>query len=371
MKMSTLKWIIISIIAAAAVVAAVVLAGVLERRSERAPDGAGTRTFTTVREDEAAAERPDYDDEAKVVVNINGKEYYQNENITTLLLMGVDDEELPDAENTQNDALADFLTLAVFDNENKSCTLLQINRNTMTDVPVLGATGDYLGVTEEQIALAHSYGSGLEDSCENTADAVSRLLYGTPIDNYLSLTMGAIAELNDTVGGVTVTIEDDMTSVDASFVQGATVTLHGKQAEDFVRARTALADDSNPARQRRQRAYMTGLIKKLREKVEEDSAFVMELYASVADYLVTDCDINELGTLSENLSSYELGGFVTPEGETKVHEKTDFAEFYVDETALQDLIAELFYVPVTDAAAEPAATEEAAPAATPDPSTGP
>ena len=367
MKMSTLKWIIVSVIAAGAVVAAVVLAGVLERRSERAPEGAGTRTFTTVREEDAAtAESPDYDDtETKVVVNINGKEYYKNENVTTLLLMGVDDEELVDTGTQRNDALADFLTLAVFDNENKSCTLLQINRNTMTDVPVLGATGEYLGVTNEQIALSHIYGSGMEDSCENTVEAVSRFLYSTPIDNYLSLTMGAIASLNDTVGGVTVTIEDDLTSVDESFVPGATVTLHGKQAESFVRARMGLADDSNPARQRRQRAYMIGLISKLREKVEEDSAFVMELYASVADYLVTDCDINELGTLSENLSSYALSGFVTPEGETRVREKTDYAEFYVDETALQDLIAELFYVPVPEATPEPAPTEEAAPTATP------
>lgn len=365
MKMSTLKWIIVSIIAAAAVVAAVVLANVLEHKSEKAPDGAGTRTFTTVREEDATGEAPDYDDpNAKTIVNINGKEYYANENISTLLLMGVDNEELPDDEGYRNDALADFLTLAVFDNENKSCTLLQINRNTMSDVPVLGVTGDFLGVINEQITLAHSYGDGKEESCENTVDAVSRFLYGQPIDNYLSLTMAAIAALNDTVGGVTVTIEDDFSNSDPTLVQGETVTLHGDQAEHFVRARMNMADDSNPARMRRQRAYMTGLIEKLREKVDEDASFVMELYGAVADYLVTDCDISKLSELSENLSSYTLSGFVTPEGETRLREKTDYAEFYVDETALQDLIAELFYVPyVPETTEEPAATAEATPAA--------
>ena len=40
-----------------------------------------------------------------------------------------------------------------------------------------------------QLALAHTYGSGEEDSCENTVLAVENLLYGVGIDHYVSLTM--------------------------------------------------------------------------------------------------------------------------------------------------------------------------------------
>ena len=362
MKKSTLKGLLIAIVVAALIVGGVALADAIEHKSERAPDGAGTSTVSRVLEDvpggemtdNAANTQADDDTESDVVdyasqalesVNIGGKEYYLNENISTLLLIGVDDMEIEQSRGYRNTAMADFLVLAVFDNEKKTCTLLQINRNTMTDVPMLGATGDYIGLTTEQITYAHSYGDGLEESCENTALAVSRLLYGMKVDNYLSLTMGGITALNDAVGGVTVTIEDDFSGVDDTLVKGETVTLMGEHAVNFVRARYSLKDDTNVSRMRRQATYMTALVSKLREKLAEDDAFILGLYNAVADYLVTDCDINELGEISEGLSTYGLGGIVTPEGET-VH--GELTEFYPDEAALQQLIADLFYVPVEE-----------------------
>ena len=139
------------------------------------------------------------------------------------------------------------------------------------------------------------------------------------------------------------TIEDDFTGVDDTLVQGETVTLMGEHAFNFVHARFNMTDDANTSRMRRQSAYMTALVAKLREKLAEDDAFILELYNAVADYVVTDCDINELSQISEELSTYELSGIVTPEGET-THDG-EYTEFYADEKALQQLVADLFYVP--------------------------
>ena len=352
MKKSTLKGILIAVVVVALLIGGIALASVLERRSEKAPEGAGTSTISREPEEAAPSEEPepepepvDYEEQALESVNIGGKEYVLNENITTLLLIGVDDMEVVPSKGYRNTAMADFLAVAVFDNEKKTCTLLQIDRNTMTDVPMLGATGDYIGLTTEQITYAHSYGDGLEESCENTALAVSRFLYGMKIDNYLSLTMAAITALNDAVGGVTVTIEDDFTGADETLVKGETVTLMGEHAFHYVHDRLNLADSRNTSRMRRQATYMTALVDKLREKLEEDNAFVLELYSAVADYLVTDCDISELSQISEELSTYELSGIVTPEGESV---NGEYTEFYPDEEALQQLIADLFYLPVEE-----------------------
>ena len=362
MKKSTLKGLLIAIVVVALIAGIIALANTIEHKREKAPVGAGASTFAHTPEKELVGETPDDavntsskdDSDSEVVdyaaqalesVNIGGKEYYLNKNISTLLLIGVDDMEIEQSRGYRNTAMADFLVLAVFDNEKKTCTLLQINRNTMTDVPMLGATGDYIGLTTEQITYAHSYGDGLEESCENTALAVSRLLYGVDIDNYLSLTMGGISALNDVVGGVTVTIEDDFSGVDETLVKGETVTLMGEHAFHFVHDRYSLKDDTNVSRMRRQATYMTALVSKLREKLAEDDAFILELYNAVADYLITDCDINELSAISEELSTYGLDGIVTPEGET-VHGK--LTEFYPDEAALQQLIADLFYVPAEE-----------------------
>jgi LCP family protein required for cell wall assembly len=349
MRTKTLKAILVAIAVIGVAVIVLVLASRFETSRDVAPEGAGTAvSMTTVREDEEnenAVSPLEDTSEAVPTIYYNGQQYIQNEALSTLLIMGIDDYELEESSTYRNSSQADFLLLAIFDDENKTCTLLQLNRDTMCDVPVLGMKGNYIGLTTEQLALAHTYGSGLEDSAENTVNAVSRLLYNVPVDNYLSLTMGAITELNDLVGGVTVTVEDDFTGVDDTLVQGETVTLLGEHAENFVRSRMAMQDDSsNLARMRRQRTYMTALTEAIRAKVKEDSSFALEMYSTLADYLVTDCAVDQLADYSSQLVDYTLTEIITPDGEAIKGEK--YMEFYVDENALQQLVVDLFYVPV-------------------------
>ena len=109
----------------------------------------------------------------------------------------------------------------------------------MTQIQILGVTEEPAGSFTGQLALAHTYGSGEEDSCENTVLAVSNLLYGMEIDHYVSLTMDGVALLNDLVGGVPVEVLDDFSGIDDSLVQGETVTLRGRQALTYVRSPAA------------------------------------------------------------------------------------------------------------------------------------
>ena len=46
--------------------------------------------------------------------------------------------------------------------------------------------------------------------------------------------IGAIAALNDLLGGVTVTLQDDFTMADPAMQAGATITLTGEQAVTLV-----------------------------------------------------------------------------------------------------------------------------------------
>jgi hypothetical protein len=103
-------------------------------------------------------------------------------------------------------------------------------------------------------------------------------------------------------------------------------------------------DSSNLARMRRQRTYMTALTEAIRAKVKEDSSFALEMYSTLADYLVTDCAVDQLADYSSQLVDYTLTEIITPDGEAIKGEK--YMEFYVDENALQQLVVDLFYVPV-------------------------
>ena len=104
-------------------------------------------------------------------------------------------------------------------------------------------------------------------------------------------------------------------------------------------------DDSNTSRMRRQADYVTALAEAVREKLEADDSFALTLFSAVADYLVTDCAIDELSELSADLDAYTLKGFVSIEGENM---KKELIEFYPDEEQLQKLVMELFCVPVEE-----------------------
>ena len=335
MRKSGLKGILAAASAVALLVPCIMAVNRLERVSEKVPEGAGTVSVPVSGESGMG----------KYVI-IGGEEYRLDPDISTLLLIGTDDMEQELHEGYRSQALADYLALAVLNSREKTCTILQIDRNTMAEIPVLGGGGKVLGTTTKQICYAHAYGDGLRQSCKNTADTVSRLLCGVSIDNYLSLAMGAIPVLNDAVGGVTVTIEDDFTGVDDTLVRGETVRLTGEHADSFVHARMQMpGDDSNTSRMRRQAVYAAALVEAIREKLEADGGFALTLFGAVAEYLVTDCAIDELSRLSGDLAAYTLEGFVSIGGENV---KKELIEFYPDEEELRKLVVELFCVPVEE-----------------------
>lgn len=288
---------------------------------------------------------PTYEDREWETVYYNGGEYRFNDRLLVLLLIGVDDEHLEVNYALRNTGQSDFLILAVFDPAQKQYTLLQINRDTMANIPQPSLAGSKETYRYEQMALAHTYGGGGKDSCENTVKAVSHFLYDIPIDNYYAVTIDAIPVLNDLLGGVPVTIEDDFTGVDDTLIKGETVTLMGEHAVKYVRARSGMTDDdTNLARMRRHRTYMASLTEALKTAVNRDGAIVSQIYEALDSSMVTDCMLDRLLEYTDAFASYTSNGIVTPKGEAKVGK--EFMEFYVDEESLKEQVIHLFYVPV-------------------------
>ncbi len=272
----------------------------------------------------------------------NNKTYRPKPYLDTVLLLGIDSEgKVYESASYNNKNKADFIALLIFDNHNKTCSILQINRDTIAEINVLGITGEKAGTTTAQIALAHTYGNGLEISCKNTVKAVSNFLYQVEIENYLSMNMDAVAALNDVVGGVEVEILDDFSELDPSLVQGEKVLLSGKQALTYVRGRGNVGDNTNISRMNRQRQYMAAFASKIKDAYESDSELILNAYNAIADYTVTDCSITVLSDTAERLSDYEIKEIITPEGE--ISESEEFIEFHADDAKLKELVINLFY----------------------------
>lgn len=277
-------------------------------------------------------------------VELGGKSYVLNGDIETVLVMGLDkfEGETDDTSYT-NDQQADFLMLFVFDNKRAECTAVQINRDTMTGINILGVAGQKINTVTRQIALAHTYGNGRQVSCRNTADAVSGLLYGVKIGYYLSVTMDAVPVFNDLVSGVTLEVLDDFTGIDDTLVKGETVTLMGDQALRYVRTRYGMEDSTNEHRMKRQQQYIRALYEKTKETAEQDGGFIAETTIKLSDYMVSNCTANQLENLFGKISSYKFNGIRNIEGKSQKGE--EFIEFYPDGTSLKNLVVELFYKP--------------------------
>ena len=274
-------------------------------------------------------------------LSYNGQEYVLNESLETVLVLGLDKFEEDEVDSYNNDKQADFLILFVIDNNNKTYKAVHLNRDAMVEMNVLGDAGDKIGTETKQLALSHTYGNGKEVSCRNTANAVSGMLLGAEIDHYVSFTMDSVGVYNDLLGGVSVEILDDFSSIDANMVKGQNVVLNGEQALKYVRSRHGLDDPTNNNRMKRQKQYLEAMYMKTRQKISEDNTFVSKTGLEMSKFVISDCSINKLEGYMEKLTNYELVSVLDIEGKTDI--SNQFVEFYPNESSVKEIVIDCFY----------------------------
>ena len=225
--------------------------------------------------------------------------YELNKDLITILVMGIDKETVTEVGGqswTEEEGSlyaggqADALFLLLLDPHSNKISIVAINRNTMALLDIWDEEGNYKGQAVQQIALQHGYGDGQEESCLRQVKAVSRLLHGIPIHSYAAISMDAIPELNDAVGGITVEVLDDIIypEFDMDLHQGETVTLYGEKAYWYVRLRNENVFNSNALRLQRQKQYLTTFAATAKNMAMSDIRVAIDLYNTVQKYMVTD-----------------------------------------------------------------------------------
>ncbi len=224
-----------------------------------------------------------------------------------------------------------------------SVKIIGINRNTMADIDIYNGEGAYITTTKAQIAVQHGFGNGMEKSCEYQKEAVQRLVYNLPIHGYAAINMSAIPTINDAVGGIDVTVLEDLTEIDKKIVEGSQIHLSGESAFWYVKYRDTDVFGSADMRLERQRQYLTKFIGTAEQQIGNNISVALDLYNAVSPQMVTDISLDEAAYLASLLPDYRFdeNGFYLVEGETVMGE--EFEEFYPDEDALYELILDVFY----------------------------
>lgn len=278
-------------------------------------------------------------------VYYNGEKYILNENITAILGMGVDKTDLDDtfAEYGIN-GQADCLFLITIDTATGKTNAINISRETMTYIDIYSVSGNYSRSEIHQLCLAFAYGDGKEKSCENVVKAVSRYIYGMPINSYFCFDFEAVSKVNDMFGGITVKSLSNITFDDGTAAKaGESITLHGNQALKYVRTRSSDLEANN-RRMQRQTQYVKALTSKIVDATKKNITTPVAVMNKASENLITNIDISKVTYLADCFISKNPSTeveFKSIAGEVKMGEK--YVEFHEDEKALFELILEVFY----------------------------
>lgn len=206
-------------------------------------------------------------------IDEQGNAYNYRDDVISILFMGIDymgDEKNWFYATESNGGNADVIGLVILDTRTFDFSMLYIPRDTMADVIAMDANGQYLDTVYTNISTAHSYGDGKDLSCRLTTDAVSRLLYGAPVSRYVALDYDALYTLNDLIGGLTITFDDDYTEIHSTFTKGSTVTLNRWYMDKFITYRSETDLEGAYKRGMRSMAVMKALFNQCKDEIVAD-----------------------------------------------------------------------------------------------------
>ncbi len=298
-------------------------------------------------ENVASEEYEDWGEWEEDWISYKGEVYDYNEEILTFLCMGIDvDDTVKEDQKGYDSGQADALFLAVIDPLKEELYIIAIDRNTMTEFDAYDENGNFMFTQYGQIALAHGYGDGKEQSALNTLKAVDSVMYNIPIHGYCAVNMKSIPIINDLVGGVDVTVLEDLTFADKRFMKGAQLHLMGDMAYAYVHYRDITVDASARGRLNRQKQYLQGYVDQAKAAFRKDVTLPFTLFNAVLPYMTTDITVDEVVYLAGQVVNYEF----TEENLILIPGVTDtskeFDEFYPDEEQLRQMIIDIFYIPL-------------------------
>ena len=282
-----------------------------ENGASSSTDASGTPGSDPGSANSEEAEMGDYlVDLSQDTVTWNGKTYRRNTYIHTILCLGIDrTDDMVGTREPGEAGQSDGIYLIAQDTVRNQIKILMIPRDTMTRIVITDKNNQELGTRVDHLNIAYGYGDGEKLSWDLAKRAVMNLLQGIPIDRYMAVDIVVLSKLNDAVGGVTVTIPTEgMEKRDPAFVKGTQVTLHGDQAEAFIRYRDIERDNSALFRMNQHKEYMEQFFKAVKQKSKEDSQIVTNMFDMIQDYMQTDMPKDEYMKIAiDVLGSGSLG----------------------------------------------------------------
>jgi LCP family protein required for cell wall assembly len=280
------------------------------------------------------------------LITYKGEKYRYNEDVVSLLFLGIDKRDLNTDAVYGNNGQADSLFLATLNTRTGEVKVIPLSRESMVDVNLYDASGNFIGIKRQQLCLAYAYAASAEEGCENICRSVGRLLYGMPIDGYVAIDLNGVKTLNSAVGGIQVKVSEDLEIKNKGEIirlaAGQTVRLDDNTVLPYVQLRGDDLD-ANEQRMKRQKQFLNEFIGVATAEIKANFTLLETYYNAAKPYTACNLDFSEITYLT---STYLVGGrsaiqYLTVQGESKL--EGEHVAFYPDETSLYEAVLATFY----------------------------
>lgn len=277
-------------------------------------------------------------------INYNEKKYTLNKNIVSVLVLGIDRDNVNENLGTGNNGQADVIFLATIDTKTNKTCIIPISRETMVDVNLYTSDGKFAGVQKEQLCLAYAYGNNAEECSKNVMTSVKRLLCGINISSYVTIELDGVESLTNLIGGIEVTCIEDIDTTKLTAAKGQKLKLSGEKARVYIGYRS---DDTeaNARRMQRQKQFLSALINKTGNAVMGDFSNLSKYYNTLSPYFSTNVSFAQITYLAQHCLTMNFGdelNYKTIDGTLSQGEK--WVEFTADEKSVLQTVIDVFYI---------------------------
>ncbi len=276
-------------------------------------------------------------------VYYNGRSYVYDEDVVSVLFLGVDKTDIQSEDGYGLNGQADSLFVFSLNTRTGATHVIPLSRETMVDVDVYTVGGSYSGVEKKQLCLAYSYGNSGEDSAANVVRSVERILNGVHIDAFVAVDLEGLHRMTDMIGGVSLTPIETFHNGKTWVYKDQETLLDGQHAELYIRYRDDDVDANN-RRMKRQKQFLNAFAGKAKEQIASNFTLVTKYYNTAKPYIVSDLSLSEITYMASRIITVSGGlqlDYLSITGETVMGEK--YVEFYPEESSVFEAVLTAFY----------------------------
>ena len=207
----------------------------------------------------------------------------------TVLFLGFDEEEY----NTDVDWVCQF------DIAGGKLNILQIPRDT--------ALPDYTSNPTCKFNSIYTWGDQSITPIQRVVNAVQEN-FGIPIDAYVTTACFDIVDMVDLIGGIPITLDNEIVYEADKIIPAGNVTLSGEQAEWFIRFRHDWLQ-GDLGRVQNQRRFMAAAMNKLFDIVNNEGRVKLYSYLNTIyknEWIATDMSVDDLSKLADFASTLSM-----------------------------------------------------------------